>query len=208
MEPIKKTFISPEEYLSIERKAEYKSEYFNGEMFGLAGARRNHILIVTNVVRELSTQLRKSGCEVYSNDMRVKVSETGLYTYPDIAVVCGKPLFEDKEADTLINPIVIIEILSESTEAYDRGKKFEHYRKISSLQEYVLISQDHYKIEKYIRQENLSNFTIRNSQEKNEKQNQPNGWFFFDESSLEKSVELLSIHCFLSLAEVYHKVVF
>jgi Uma2 family endonuclease len=134
-----KTFISPEQYLAIERKAERKSEYFNGEMFAMAGASESHVLIVTNVVAELREQLRGRPYTVYSTDLRVKVSPTGLYTYPDVVVVCGQPQFADDQRDTLLNPTLIVEVLSESTQDYDRGEKFEHYRSIASFHEYVLI---------------------------------------------------------------------
>ena len=156
-------------------------------MFALAGAKRNHNLIVHNINGGLWNQLRDRPCEVYSNDMRVRVQSTGLYTYPDVVVVCGEPQFEDEVTDTLLNPVLIIEVLSESTEGYDRGKKFEHYRHIPSLQEYVLISQDRCKIEKFLKQKE---------------------WTLFEESSLESAMELPSIQCSLKLSEVYDKVVF
>ena len=120
--------LTPEQYLEIERKAEFKSEYFQGEMFAMSGAREPHILIVANAVASLHQQLRQRPCRPLSNDMRVRVTPTGLYTYPDVVIVCAKPQFADDTFDTLLNPTVIIEVLSESTEAYDRGRKFEHYR--------------------------------------------------------------------------------
>jgi Uma2 family endonuclease len=109
------------EYLAIERQAETKSEFYNGEMFAMAGAKRNHNLIVTNLVRELSQKLRRKPCEVYPSDMRLKVGKTGLYTYPDVVVLCGEPRFLDDEVDTLLNPTLLIEVLSESTASYVRG---------------------------------------------------------------------------------------
>src|SRR5919198_4874617 len=118
---------TPEEYLALERAARHKSEYVNGRIYALAGASRAHNLIVVNVSAELRAQLRGRPCETYASDMRVKVSQTGLYTYPDVVVVCGEPRFEDAQVDTLLNPTVIIEVLSESTESYDRGEKFAHY---------------------------------------------------------------------------------
>src|SRR5205085_5334550 len=121
-------YYTPEEYLILERQAEYKSEYFNGEIFAMTGASRRHNLVAANVLASLHGQLRKRPCEVYSSDMRVKVSPTGLYTYPDVVVVCNDPLFDDKQKDTLLNPTVLIEVLSKSTASYDRGEKFEHYR--------------------------------------------------------------------------------
>src|ERR1700750_1609066 len=116
-------YLTPEEYLSIERKAEGRSEYLKGEMFAMVGASRAHNLIVTNLTRELSQQLKGKPCEVYPNDMRVRIPAMGLYTYPDVVVACGTPLFEDDHVDTLLNPTLIVEVLSESTESYDRGKK-------------------------------------------------------------------------------------
>lgn len=132
---------TPEEYLTLERQAQCKSAYYAGEIFATAGASRWHNLIVTNVLRELSLQLKGRPCTTYPSDMRVKVSPTGLYTYPDVTVVCGEAQSEDHQQDTLLNPTLIVEVLSESTEAYDRGGKFAHYRKLPSLLEYVLITQ-------------------------------------------------------------------
>src|SRR5438045_3140164 len=142
-----KTYLTPDRYLAIEREADYKSEYFGGEMFMMAGASEQHNLITTNVVREFSTQLKGRPCKAYANDMRVKVAPTGLFTYPDVVVACGDIHFDDEQKDTLTNPTVIIEVLSKSTEAYDRGEKFVHYRRLDSLQEYLLVSQDQYRIE-------------------------------------------------------------
>src|SRR5262249_39888199 len=124
--PTKSRF-TPEEYLALERAAERRSEYYAGEIFAMGGASRKHIVIVANISGQLWSQLKGRPCRVYPNDMRVKVSPTGLYTYPDVAVVCGLDQFDDDHQDTLLNPTVIIEVLSKSTEAYDRGKKFEHY---------------------------------------------------------------------------------
>src|SRR5947209_1452139 len=114
--------LAPAEYLAIERAAEYKSEFFAGELFAMAGASPAHVLITSNVNRELGTQLRNCPCRVYSSDLRVKVSATGLYTYPDVAVVCGEQQFDDEHRDSLLNPTLVVEVLSPSTEAYDRGE--------------------------------------------------------------------------------------
>src|SRR2546427_4844189 len=141
-----------EEYLALERQAECKSEYYAGDIFAMAGASRWHNLIVTNVVRELSLQLKERPCTTYPSDMRIKISPTGLYTYPDVTVVCGEAQFEDTQQDTLLNPTLIVEVLSESTAAYDRGGKFTHYRKLTSLMEYVFIAQTKPHIEHYVRQ--------------------------------------------------------
>jgi Uma2 family endonuclease len=182
-------YITSEEYLAIERKAEFKSEYFNGEIFAMSGASPEHNQITANVLAEIHTQFKKRPCRVYMNDMRVKVSPTGLYTYPDIVALCEQARFDDKQTDTLLNPTVIIEVLSDSTEDYDRGKKFQHYRTLASLQEYLLIAQDKCHIEHYIRQTN-------------------NQWLFSDINDLEATLELPSIECSLILADIYDKVEF
>ncbi len=147
-----KKYINSEEYLEAERKAEFRSEYFDGEIFAMSGASRKHNIIVFNLSGILYRQLRNRNCEAYSSDMRVKVSSAGLYTYPDVAIVCGKPLFDDAHLDTLLNPAVIIEVLSESTEHYDRGGKFKNYRTLESLSDYLLIAQNTVSVEHYIRQ--------------------------------------------------------
>lgn len=190
MSALARAFITPEEYLALERASERKSEYFLGEVFAMGGASREHNLIVGNVVRDLGNQLKGRPCETYPSDMRVKVSASGLYTYPDVAVVCGQPQFEDAQVDTLLNPTLVIEVLSESTEAYDRGEKFAQYRSIESLQEYVLISQDRCQVERLVRQ--------------------PNGreWLYSEASDPAGSVPLAAIGCRLSLTEVYERVEF
>ena len=144
--------MTPEAYLAFERTSAEKHEYFDGEVYAMTGASATHNLIVGNVVASLHAQLRQKPCLVYPSDMRVKTPSTILYTYPDVSVVCSEPQFEDPAADTLLNPVVIIEVLSPSTERYDRGKKFQHYRMLGSLQEYVLIAQDSYRIERFTRQ--------------------------------------------------------
>ena len=178
------------EYLAYERQAEYKSEFLNGELFAMTGASRRHNIITLNVGSELRVQLEGRSRETYSSDMRVHNPDTGLYSYPDVVVICGKPEFKDEHGDLLLNPTVLIEVLSPSTERHDRGAKFGHYRRLHSLQEYVLITQEKPFIECYVRQEN-SQF-----------------WMLSDIEGLEASVELSSIGCTLSLAEVYDKVDF
>ena len=144
-------YITPEEYLELERASETKHEYYNGRMYAMAGASEEHNLISVNCTREISVQLKAGPCRVYSSDMRVKVDLSGLYTYPDIVIVCEKPQLEDQHFDTLLNPTVLIEVLSESTEAYDRGFKFQRYRGLDTLKEYVLISQTEVRVEHYVR---------------------------------------------------------
>jgi Uma2 family endonuclease len=181
--------LTPEDYLAIERSAEVKSEYFDGEIFAMAGASEPHNLIVINTIRELSIQLKKRPCKVYANDMRVKVSLTGLFAYPDVVVVCGKTHFDDSHLDTLLNPTLIVEVLSDSTEAYDRGRKFEHYRKLESLAEYVLIAQHRPHVESYRRQPEQR-------------------WVLTESDGLDGSLRLDAIDCELALAEIYDKVEF
>jgi len=141
----------PEEYLDLERKAEYKSEYINGFIFAMAGASKEHNQITLNIASEIHHQLKGRPCFVYSNDMRVRIVETGMYAYPDIVATCSSPKFEDSYVDTLLNPMLIIEVLSDSTEAYDRGQKFAHYRRLASLTDYVLVAQDRACVEHYVR---------------------------------------------------------
>jgi len=122
--------LTPEQYLALERKAETKSEFYNGEMFAMSGASRWHNLITGNVLAELHPLLKNRPWTIYPSDMRVKVSPAGLYTYPDVTVVCGEAQFEDQHFDTLLNPTLIVEVLSKTTAAYDQGEKFEQYRKL------------------------------------------------------------------------------
>lgn len=144
--------MNPEAYLALEREAESKHEYWRGEVFAMAGASRRHNLLVTNLVRLLGNALLDRPCEVYPSDMRVSAAKGDIFTYPDVTVVCGEPTFVDEGHDTLLNPLVIAEVLSDSTEAYDRGKKFEHYRGITTVQHYLLVAQDHPLVELYTRQ--------------------------------------------------------
>ena len=182
-----KVYYTPEEYLTLERQAEYKSEYFNGEIFAMTGASRRHNLVAGNIFASLHNQLRKRPCEIYPSDMRVKVSPTGLYTYPDVIVVCGEPIFDDQQKDTLLNPTVLIEVLSKSTASYDRGEKFEHYRKLSSLAEYLVVAQNKYHAEHYIRQPD-------------------NRWLLSETDDVQQTIHLSSIECDLALADIYDKV--
>ena len=142
-------YITPEAYLASERRAKYKSEYIHGEIFAMSGASRAHNIITVDITTDLNLQLRPRGCEIYNGDMRVRTSSTGSYFYPDVVVVCDKPRFEDNVFDTLLNPVLIVEVLSPSTETYDRGEKFRHYQELTSLQEYVLVAQDRIEVDHY-----------------------------------------------------------
>jgi Uma2 family endonuclease len=152
MSAIPKTLLTPQEYLEQERRAEFKSEYYRGEVFAMSGASYEHTLIKDNLAREAGNHLKDGSCRVLTSDLRVKVSPTGLYTYPDVVIVCNEPQFEDSHFDTLLNPRALVEVLSDSTEKYDRGAKFRNYREISSLAEFILIAQDRPLIERYVRQ--------------------------------------------------------
>jgi Uma2 family endonuclease len=156
-------------------------------MFAMAGGSPNHNLILLNVGAELRNQLKKRPCRVFPSDQRLKVEANGLYTYPDITVVCDEPAFDDPRKDTILNPLVLIEILSPSTEAYDRGRKFELYRQLPTLQEYVLVSQDAMRIDHYVRQTD-------------------GRWLLTPVAGVNGVVHLLSLDCRLELAEVYDKV--
>lgn len=157
--------LTPAEYLAIERKAATKSEYYRGEMFAMAGASYEHNRVKDNLARQIGNQLEGGPCFPLTSDMRVLIQATGLFTYPDIVIVCGPPEFADAEVDTLLNPQVIIEVLSESTEKYDRGAKFRQYQQIPSLREYVLVSQNEPVVERFVRQTSgdwlLTTFTGR-----------------------------------------------
>lgn len=144
--------ISAAQYLEAERKAPNKHEFVDGQVVAMAGASVAHNTLVANLSGELHPRLKSLGCQHFVGDMRVNAGNSGLYTYPDLVIVCGKPILEDIHRDTLLNPLAIIEVLSPSTEAWDRGEKFARYREIASLQEYVLVSQSQPLAERYVRQ--------------------------------------------------------
>jgi Uma2 family endonuclease len=187
--PIQKSYLTAEEYLVLERQAEIKSEYIDGEMVAMSGGTSEHSLVTANLMGELRQQLKQRPCRVYSGDLRVRIPGTGDYVYPDVTVVCGEPLFEDGQRDILLNPTLIAEVLSPSTESYDRGRKFELYQTLDSLKEYVLVAQDKPRIEHYLRQDG-------------------HVWLYTDVSGLEISVSFASIGCQVPLAEIYDKVAF
>lgn len=149
---IEKKILTSEKYLDIERKAEFKSELINGEMYALAGVTRKHNRIALNLATFLNNFLRDSQCRVYFADLRVQVSKTGMFTYPDLVLTCGNEIMADKQKDTLLNPKCILEVLSDSTEKYDRGEKFSHYQNLESLDEYILVSQNQPRVESFLRQ--------------------------------------------------------
>jgi Uma2 family endonuclease len=185
----KSKFLTRHEYLAIERQAEEKSEFWDGEMFLMAGASEAHNLIVLNVGGELREQLKDRPCKVYPSDLRVRIPNTDRYVYPDVSVVCGKAQFEDEERDILLNPTVIVEVLSDSTEAYDRGKKFDNYLTIHSLREYLMIAQGEPHVYHFVRQPD-------------------NRWLFSEASQLDSVIQLDSIGCQLTVVEIYRNVEF
>ena len=177
--------MTPEEYLELERAAEYKSEYFDGEVFLMSGAREGHNLVTMNVGGELRLQFRPRPCRVYQSDMRVRAAT--LFTYPDVVTVCGEPRFLDEKRDTLLNPTMLVEVLSPSTEAYDRGRKFELYKTIESLREYVLIAADRVHVDLYTRQPD-------------------NRWLLTSADRVEDTLTLESVEARLLLRDIYEKV--
>lgn len=179
--------LTPEEYLALDREADHKSEFLDGEMFAMAGASPRHVLIVSNIVGALSAALRGQPCVVFSTDLRLKVSPTGLFTYPDVMVACGELRFADERNDTLLNPCLVVEVLSKSTRDYDRGEKFAHYRSLRSVEDYLLVSQDGFHVELYSRQPD-------------------DRWLFSELDLLEGAVDLKSVGCSLGLEEIYAKI--
>jgi len=186
--PEQEHHISLDEYIELEESSGIKHEYFQGEAFAMTGASENHNLLVMDVGRHIGNQLAGKSCRPYPSDFRLKIEAMNLYTYPDLSVICGETQKAVKPRETFLNPTVLIEVLSESTEAYDRGKKSEFYRSIPSLQEYLLIAQDRVHVEQYRRQ--------------------GAAWLFTEYSALEDAVVLTSIGCTLSLAAIYERVQF
>ena len=187
------TILTPEEYIILERKAipdaeTVRNEYVKGKIIAMSGASRAHNLITMNISAMLHTNLKGRGCETYANEMRVSTPSTSSYFYPDVVVVCEEPRFEDDVFDILLNPILLVEVLSPSTEVYDRGEKFRHYRELPSLQEYILVAQDKICIERFNRQEN--------------------NWILTDFQNIEEHLSLISVQCELPLREIYDRVTF
>lgn len=187
MAAVLKPHVTAADYLAAERTGKTKHEYAAGQVYAMAGASERHNLVAGNTFASLHAQLRRRSCNVYPSDMRVKTRAMGLYTYPDLSIVCGTPQFEDERRDTLLNPTVIVEVLSPTTESYDRGRKFQHYRTMPSLVEYVLIAQDALHVEHYTRQAE-------------------GRWLLAEADGPDGVIHLSSIGCDLTLAEVYEKV--
>jgi Uma2 family endonuclease len=177
-----------DEWLEAERASlDERTEYLAGEAFAMTGASVEHNAIVVNIARELSIQMKGRPCQVYANDLKVRIRTADAGKYPDLIALCGEHQFQDGRRDVLLNPSLIVEVLSDSTEAYDRGKKFSIYRQIPSLREYLLVSQHQVLVELYSRADD-------------------GRWTLADFSALSERVPLPSVGCLLSLAEIYDKV--
>jgi Uma2 family endonuclease len=181
--------ITPEEYLEAERRAEYRSEYLDGQVYAMAGASPVHVRIMLNLARRLDEQLEDGPCQVFAVDLKVRVATAGPYFYPDLVVVCGKPQAQEQHDDVILNAKVVIEILSPSTESFDRGKKFQAYSRHEFLSEYVLVAQDHIQIDHYVRQ--------------------PNGhWDFTSTSDADGVIEFPTVGASVKVADIYSRVTF
>jgi Uma2 family endonuclease len=179
-------YLSPEEYLALERNSEFKSEYVDGVAYAMAGGSERHNLIAANVIIALGVQLRDRPCRVYPSDLKVRLPNSKRFFYPDVSVVCGDVQFADEKRDVILNPIVVVEVLSDSTEAFDRGKKFLSYQQIESLKEYLLVAQDEFVVEHFLRQEA--------------------GWFYTKASGSEAAIVLPALNCRVDLGDIYNKV--
>ena len=182
-------FVSAEQYLTQERQAKFKSEYYRGEVFAMSGGSPTHSLIAANFVGACWASLKGKPCKVFNSDLRVKVEPSGLYTYPDASIVCGELQFCDAQKDTITNPTVLVEVLSESTEKYDRGAKSGYYRQIESLKELVLISQSEAIVERFTRQSG-------------------GGWLLIESRGVSEHVRLESVGFSIAMAELYRGVTF
>lgn len=182
------TYYTPEEYLALERHAEFKSEYIDGRIIAMTGASASHNLIAGSVHAELRARFRGRACRAFISDMRVQIGGGRRYTYPDVVAICEEPVFLDGALDTLQNPSLIVEVLSPTTEAYDRSEKFQHYRAIESLQEYVLVAQDRPLVERFVRHGEF--------------------WQLLAVSGLDAALELTSVGCTIPLREIYENVEF
>ncbi len=180
--------ITPEQYLALERAAEFKSEYWDGQIYAMSGASRRHVLITGSIARKLGNLLEDQPCEIGTNDMKVRVFRRA-YLYPDIVISCGAPQYADDQQDVLLNPTVIVEVLSPSTADYDQGPKWDRYRSIPSLQQYVLVWQTEPRIEILSRQA-------------------PQDWHLHIVSGLESSCPFESLKCEVPMAEIYRQIQF
>lgn len=175
--------LTTEEYLRIERAAEFKSEFHDGQRSALAGASPNHALLANRIGALLDLQV-PANCRTFNTDLRIKIASTDAYTYADCTVICGEPRYSSEQKDVILNPALIVEVLSPSTEGYDRGKKFELYRTIESFREYLLIHQDRRRVEQYSKQNDGS-------------------WLLREHAGLEDSVVIPNLGVRIPLADLY-----
>jgi Uma2 family endonuclease len=189
MSTVQKRLLTPQEYLALERLAEFRSEFYGGEMFAMSDASWEHTLITDNIAGEARAQLKGGPCRALTSNVRVKVNASGLYTYPDLVFVCAEPQFEDDVLDTLLNPRALVEVLSDSTEKYERGAKFRHYQRVPSVQEYVLVAQDQPLVERFVRQGDDS-------------------WLLTAFSDMAQVFAFATVPVRIELAEIYHDVRF
>jgi Uma2 family endonuclease len=189
MSAVPKPKMTFEEYLARERLAAGKSEFYRGEVFAMAGGSPRHNAISVNLVACLRTRLRGSPCRPYNSDQRIRIPSNGLATYPDVSVICGDLKLDEQDRDAIVNASVILEVLSKSTESYDRGKKFDLYRELDSFREYILVSQDEPQIERFVRQEDGS-------------------WLLTVVKGAEAELRIQTLSCVLPLSEVYEDVKF
>ena len=181
--------VTPEEYLELDRASDVRNEYYNGHMYAMSGGSVLHAIIIGNLTRETGNALRGRPCFVAPSDLRVRISPDGLYTYPDIVVVCGELKVLDRRNDTVLNPILVIEVLSPSTEAYDRGLKSAQYRTLETLQEYALVSQSEARVEIFRRQSS-------------------GDWLLSEAVGLESACRFDSLDASVKLSEIYANVTF
>jgi Uma2 family endonuclease len=186
--------LSPQQYLDIERAAEFRSEYYKGRMYAMSGGSLPHAVLIASLAREFGIALKKGRCRIATSDLRLRVSADGLYTYPDVIVFCGEPQVADDQKDTILNPTVVMEVLSPATEAYDRGWKFSQYRKIESLREYVLVSQSRPCLEVFERR------SVSGAKD--------GEWVLSEVTGLEAVCQLKSLDCSVALADIYDNFTF
>ena len=192
MSTAEKRRLTPAEYLALELASQGRHEFYAGEMFAMSGGSYWHNLVKDNLAHAVRNRLAGRGCTVLTSDQRVKVDATGLYTYPDVVVFCGKPVFEDGIHYSAINPLVLAEVLSDSTEKYDRGVKFGHYRQLPSVQEFLVLAQDRVSVERYRRQT----------------AGDPGSWLLTAVSDPTGTVDFESLGIAVPVAEIYASVEF
>ncbi len=188
MAALPQSFMTLEEYFQLEESSEIRHEYYRGRVFAMAGASEKHTDIVSSIQFSLYGQTRQRNCKVRASDMRVGIKSIDFFAYPDVVIVCGKRELDNQLPNTLLNPTVLVEVLSRSTAEYDRGDKFEAYRMMASLQEYLLVSQNSVRVEHYVRQ--------------------GEAWLFTETTRLEDTIILPSIDCTLLVSDIYEKVDF